>query len=379
MTSSSPSTSTRPGSCSTRPATSSGRTASGRCRTGPRSGACGCSPAARRSRRSTPWTSSRSGSASSASTPRSPRWTAARWATRSWRAATTPSSGTGTSSPTPTAILADFTCDQRGGLSDSWYCDAGYDAMYAAAEGGDRPGRRAWRSSRRCSSSSTTTSPYIVTAYTGIGEAVRNDRFACFQPQPDPGGVWLVQYGGRNYTLLRPAKDAGDCDGVTTAIGASKKPGQEQREQQHADLPRGRRHPRRARPRRRHRAAAAGGRRRPTGSDRAAAMSNVIASSAPRPSRWRGRAAMARYVATKVAGAGGSLMFVLVVNFFLFRVLPGDPARTLGRGRLKSAEDLAAFRNGVRPRPAAPPAVRHLPAATRSPATSATRCATGCR
>src|SRR3954452_25247427 len=52
----------------------------------------------------------------------------------------------------------------------------------------------------------------------------------------------------------------------------------------------------------------------------------------------------ARYVGTKIGGAFGSLFFVLVVNFFLFRVLPGDPARTLGRGRLKTAEDLAAFR-----------------------------------
>ena len=54
---------------------------------------------------------------------------------------------------------------------------------------------------------------------------MRNDRFACFQPQPDPGGVWLVQYGARNYTLLRPAKDAGDCDGVTTALGAAEESG----------------------------------------------------------------------------------------------------------------------------------------------------------
>ena len=30
-------------------------------------------------------------------------------------------------------------------------------------------------------------SPYIVTVYTTTGEAVRSDRFACFQPQPDPG------------------------------------------------------------------------------------------------------------------------------------------------------------------------------------------------
>jgi LPXTG-motif cell wall-anchored protein len=31
-----------------------------------------------------------------------------------------------------------------------------------------------------------------------------------------------VQYGARNYSLLRPAKDAGDCDGVPGAVGASK-------------------------------------------------------------------------------------------------------------------------------------------------------------
>jgi peptide/nickel transport system permease protein len=34
---------------------------------------------------------------------------------------------------------------------------------------------------------------------------------------------------------------------------------------------------------------------------------------------------------------------MLVVSFFLFRVLPGDPARTLGRGRLSSQEQLDAF------------------------------------
>jgi peptide/nickel transport system permease protein len=70
-------------------------------------------------------------------------------------------------------------------------------------------------------------------------------------------------------------------------------------------------------------------------------MSNVIASAPTQPvARPR---SYARYVGTKVLGALGSLMFVLVVNFFLFRVLPGDPARTLGRGRLKSAEDIAEF------------------------------------
>ena len=37
-----------------------------------------------------------------------------------------------------------------------------------------------------------------------------------------------------------------------------------------------------------------------------------------------------RYVLSRCLGALGSLAFMLVVSFFLFRVLPGDPARTLG-------------------------------------------------
>jgi peptide/nickel transport system substrate-binding protein len=126
--------------------------------------------------------------------------------------------------PDPDGILADFTCDQRGGLSDSWYCDAGYDAMYAQQnEETDKAARV--EIVHQMQQQLYEDAPYIVTAETSIGEAVRNDRFACFQPQPDPGGVWLIQYGARNYTLLRPADEAGDCDGVTSALGAAKESG----------------------------------------------------------------------------------------------------------------------------------------------------------
>lgn len=55
------------------------------------------------------------------------------------------------------------------------------------------------------------------------------------------------------------------------------------------------------------------------------------------------RRSYGRYALGKAAGALASLGFMLVVNFFLFRVLPGDPARTLGRGRFSSAEQLAEF------------------------------------
>ena len=72
-------------------------------------------------------------------------------------------------------------------------------------------------------------------------------------------------------------------------------------------------------------------------------MTTVVASAPTQPvARPR---SYARYVAAKVLGAFGSLCFILVVNFFLFRVLPGDPARTLGRARFRSAEQMASFRH----------------------------------
>ena len=55
------------------------------------------------------------------------------------------------------------------------------------------------------------------------------------------------------------------------------------------------------------------------------------------------RGGYAGYVLRKVAGAFGSLLFVVVLAFFLFRVLPGDPARSLGRGRFSTPEQLEAF------------------------------------
>jgi peptide/nickel transport system permease protein len=69
------------------------------------------------------------------------------------------------------------------------------------------------------------------------------------------------------------------------------------------------------------------------------------AGSAPEVSPGTGRSSYLVYLSSRIVGALGSLVFVLVVNFFLFRVLPGDPARTLGRGRFRTAEQLAAFRH----------------------------------
>ena len=121
--------------------------------------------------------------------------------------------------PDPDGILGDFTCEQRGNLNDSNYCDPDYDAMYAA-QGVEMDQDKRAEIVKQMQQKLYEDAPYIVTAYTKTGEALRSDKWACFQPQPDPGGVWLVQYGGHNYPLLRPAAEAGDCDGTPSAQGA---------------------------------------------------------------------------------------------------------------------------------------------------------------
>ena len=122
--------------------------------------------------------------------------------------------------PDPDSILDVFTCDQRGSYSDSWYCNEEYDALDAAQNAEVDDAKRI-EMIKQMQEIIFRDSPYLVTAYTKDGQAVRTDRFACFQPQPDPGGVLLVQYGAFNYTLLRPAEEAGDCDGIDSAIRAT--------------------------------------------------------------------------------------------------------------------------------------------------------------
>jgi peptide/nickel transport system permease protein len=78
------------------------------------------------------------------------------------------------------------------------------------------------------------------------------------------------------------------------------------------------------------------------------AGSNAEPPTADPPDRGRARRGVnptgVRYVLGRVAGSLGSLFFMLVVNFFLFRVLPGDPVRTLARNRLVSAKQMADLR-----------------------------------
>jgi peptide/nickel transport system substrate-binding protein len=121
--------------------------------------------------------------------------------------------------PDPDSMLSYLTCDQRGDWSDSWYCNPQYDALYDKQHTEmDQTARE--DEVKQMQQILYQDAPYLVTVYSSIGEAFRSDRFACFEPQPDPGGVWIIQYGVQNYLNVRPAADAGNCDGIPDAVGA---------------------------------------------------------------------------------------------------------------------------------------------------------------
>jgi peptide/nickel transport system substrate-binding protein len=127
--------------------------------------------------------------------------------------------------PDPDSMLSYMTCGQRNGSSDSWYCNKEYDKLYNQQHVElDQATRE--DQVRKMQEILYRDSPYLVTAYSSYGEAVRSDRFACLVPQPNPGGVWLVQYGVYNYVHMKPASEAANCDeatagGLTGAVEAS--------------------------------------------------------------------------------------------------------------------------------------------------------------
>ena len=122
--------------------------------------------------------------------------------------------------PDPNSMLSYMTCDQLGVWSDSWYCDEDYDAMFASQNAETDEAARI-ETVKQMQQQLYEDSPYLVTTYDKIGEAFRSDRFACLQPQPDPGGIWLMQYGVSSYLSIRPADEAGDCGGLENATEAT--------------------------------------------------------------------------------------------------------------------------------------------------------------
>ncbi|MFT3871988.1 MAG: ABC transporter substrate-binding protein [Nocardioides sp.] len=122
--------------------------------------------------------------------------------------------------PDPQSMLSYLTCDQRGNWSDSWYCNKKYDKLFDEQSITVDRAKRA-EIVKKMQEMLYVDAPYLVTAYSTIGEAVRSDRFACLRPQPDPGGIWLFQYGAYNYINMRPASEASECAGDKSASQAT--------------------------------------------------------------------------------------------------------------------------------------------------------------
>ena len=123
--------------------------------------------------------------------------------------------------PDPDYQLSTFTCAKRsyedGGevyadLSDSFFCDPEYDALYAAqAEETDQAARA--EIVKQMQKIIYDAVPYVVTYYYDNLEAYRSDRFTGFVGQPEGSGSLLFQYGTYSYENVAPIS----ADGGETA------------------------------------------------------------------------------------------------------------------------------------------------------------------
>ncbi|WP_425473871.1 ABC transporter substrate-binding protein [Saccharothrix saharensis] len=131
-------------------------------------------------------------------------------------------SGWGTN-PDPDFILSLHTCGQRpnadgkGGTTDTFFCDAEYDALYAQQRAEFDPAKRR-ELVRRMQQRFYDQVPAVVLGYDNALEAYRSDKFASFPVQPDPGGVIMAQNGVWGYYGATPAASAGESAGSTTGL-----------------------------------------------------------------------------------------------------------------------------------------------------------------
>lgn len=122
--------------------------------------------------------------------------------------------------PDPSSMLAFLTCDQLGGWNDAWWCNKEYDRLFDAQRS-ELDQKRRVEMVQQMQQIFYDDAAYHVTVVSETGEAYRSDRFACFDPQPTDGGILLFQYGIHNYLSVRPAAEAGDCDGTLSTDEAA--------------------------------------------------------------------------------------------------------------------------------------------------------------
>jgi peptide/nickel transport system substrate-binding protein len=131
--------------------------------------------------------------------------------------------------PDPDYQLSTFTCAKRsyreGGatlanLSDSFYCNPQYDALYAKQATQTDPAERA-ETVKQMQQMLYDDAVYAVTFYYDDLQAYSN-RFTGFIAQPPPKGVYLFQYGTYSYRNIRLASAADDEEsgGIPVALVA---------------------------------------------------------------------------------------------------------------------------------------------------------------
>ena len=135
--------------------------------------------------------------------------------------------------PDPDYQLSTFLCSSRStkdgstisaGLSDSFYCNPAYDALYAQQSTTTDLNARAVVV-KQMQQMIYDDAPYAVTYYYDNLEAYRSDRFTGFKPQPDPIGSLLFQYGTWSYRNIEPvvapaAETSKSSTAVLVAVGA---------------------------------------------------------------------------------------------------------------------------------------------------------------
>ncbi|MFN0144091.1 MAG: ABC transporter substrate-binding protein, partial [Mycobacterium sp.] len=118
--------------------------------------------------------------------------------------------------PDPGYQLSTFTCDKRSyedagsivaNLSDSFYCNPEYDALFTAQSTETDPAKRI-EIVKQMQQILYDDWPYAITYYYDNLVAYRSDRFEGFVPQPAPDGSYLFQYGTWTYENLKPVQAA---------------------------------------------------------------------------------------------------------------------------------------------------------------------------
>ncbi len=133
--------------------------------------------------------------------------------------------------PDPDYQLSTFTCDKRsykdGGtiyanLSDTFFCDEEYDALYQAQSVETDRTKRA-EIVKQMQQILYDNAVYVVTFYYDNLEAYRSDRFTNVQPQPVPDGSLIFQYGTYTYRYVTPVSEttAGPGTGTDASSGDS--------------------------------------------------------------------------------------------------------------------------------------------------------------